>query len=126
VRLLVDTHVLIWAINEPERIPRRVGEAMGSPGNLTFVSAVCLWEIAIKSRMGKLEAPQELPDLVDRHPDFRVLEINAAHAWKVRSLPTLHRDPFDQMLVAQALVENMTVVTHDRMLARYGVPIIAV
>ena len=126
MKLLIDTHVLLWGINAPERVPRAVGQALASPSNQTFVSAVCIWEIAIKARIGKLDAPEDLLDLVGRHTDFRILDITAAHAWRVRRLPNLHRDPFDQLLVAQALVEDMTVVTHDRSIGQYGVPILAV
>ena len=126
MRLLVDTHVLIWGINEPHRVPPVIAHAMAAPFNETFVSVVCLWEIAIKSRLGRLNAPHDLPDLIERNPDYRVLQISAEHAWRVRTLPLLHRDPFDQLLVAQAIVENMTIVTHDRSISRYGVPILAV
>jgi len=126
LRLLIDTHVLIWGINQPDRVPPSVAAAMASPNNSTFISAVCLWEIAVKTRLGKLHAPDNLPDVVGRNPDIRILPITAEHAWRVRSLSALHRDPFDQMLVAQALVEDMTIVTHDPIIARYGVPIIAV
>ena len=92
------------------------------------MSVVCLWEIAIKKRIGKLSAPDDLLARVERHPDYKVLPplITAAHAWRVRTLPLHHRDPFDQLLVAQALTEQMTVVTHDRSISRYGVPILAV
>ncbi len=126
MKLLVDTHVLLWGISDPERIPRAVGVAMGSAANQTFVSVVCLWEIAIKKQLGKLAAPDDLPAIVARHPDYRVLSISAAHAWQVRTLPPLHRDPFDQLLVAQAMVEDMTIVTHDPVIARYGVPVVTV
>jgi PIN domain nuclease of toxin-antitoxin system len=126
LRLLVDTHVLLWAITEPRRIPLAVGHAMGSPENETFISVICFWEIAIKKRTGKLSAPDDLLEQVERHPDFRMLPITAAHAWRVKTLPLHHRDPFDHLLVAQALIEHMTVVTHDRAISQYGVPILAV
>jgi PIN domain nuclease of toxin-antitoxin system len=126
LKLLVDTHVLLWGINEPRRVPIAVAHAMGSPHNETYVSVVCLWEIAIKKKLGKLAAPDDLLEQVERHPDYKVLPITAAHAWRVRTLPPYHRDPFDQLLVAQALTEQMTVVTHDRSISRYGVPILAV
>jgi PIN domain nuclease of toxin-antitoxin system len=126
LRLLVDTHVLLWAVTEPQRIPIAVGHAMGLRANETFVSVVCLWEIAIKKRLGKLSAPDDLLEQVERHPDYRMLPITAAHAWRVKTLPLHHHDPFDHLLVAQALTEQMTVVTHDRAISRYGVPILAV
>jgi len=125
LKLLIDTHVLIWSFSDPERLPPTVRSALGSPLNRPYVSVVCLWEIAIKLRSGKLTAPLDLPEQIADHPAFDLLEITAAPAWRVRRLPTLHRDPFDQLLIAQAFVEGMTIVTHDRMIKAYGVPIIA-
>ena len=122
MRLLLDTHVIIWGLEEPRRIPRAVALAMGAPENEVLVSVVSLWEIAIKTRLGKLDAPADLPKVIERRGDYRILPISAAHAWRVRVLPALHHDPFDQLLIAQALIEDMTIVTHDRWIAQYAVP----
>ena len=124
MRLLIDTHVLLWSIDDPSRLAAPARRAIESIENDIFVSAVCLWEIAIKLRSGRLKAADDLPDQIADHPDFRLLPIETEHVWRVRRLPRIHGDPFDQLLIAQALVENMTVVTHDRIIGQYGVPII--
>ena len=87
------------------------------------VSVVNLWEIAIKRRTGDLDAPDDLPDIVHRL-GHRVLDIDERHAWHVRNLPSHHGDPFDRLLVAQAQIEDLALVTHDRTLERYDVRII--
>jgi PIN domain nuclease of toxin-antitoxin system len=126
LKLLLDTHVLLWTISTPERIPVAVRRAIAAPGNSAYVSVVCLWEIAIKVRKGRLEAPDNLPAVIAGIPHFTILPVSAEHAWRVRQLGLLHRDPFDHLLVAQAQIEEMTVVTHDREIERYGVPVLAV
>jgi PIN domain nuclease of toxin-antitoxin system len=118
--------VLLWGVAEPWRVPQHVAAALASPRNTTLVSVVCLWEAAIKSGLGKLNAPANLPEIVQRHGDFRLLPIEVAHVWQVRDLPPIHRDPFDRLLIAQAMVEDMTIVTRDAWMSRYGVPTIAV
>lgn len=88
-----------------------------------FVSAASLWEIAIKRRKGQLTAPDNLPDLISGM-GHQILDVRLDHAWHVRTLPLLHGDPFDRLIVAQAQVENLTLVTHDRRLFDYDVRII--
>ena len=104
----------------PERLPDHVLAAIRSTNDQIFVSVASIWEIAIKTRSGKLRAPADLPELIDNDPDYHLLTILPEHAWRVRQLPLLHRDPFDHLLVAQALVENLAIVTHDHALAGYG------
>ena len=86
-------------------------------------SVINLWEIAIKTSTGKLAAPADLMRQVQSNPDFTVLPVQAEHAWRVRDLPRLHGDPFDHLLVAQALCENLTMMTRDAWMGRYGVPV---
>ena len=104
----------------PERLPAAVRAAIRSPDDQIFVSVASLWEVAIKMRNGKLNAPDDLPDLIRADPDYELLPILQEHAWQVGQLPLLHRDPFDQLLVAQALVEDLTIVTHDHVVAAYA------
>jgi PIN domain nuclease of toxin-antitoxin system len=120
LRLLLDTHALLWGFMSPERLPAAVRAAIRSPDDQIFVSVASLWEVAIKMRNGKLNAPDDLPDLIRADPDFELLPILQEHAWQVRQLPLLHRDPFDQLLVAQALVEHLTIVTHDHEIVAYA------
>jgi PIN domain nuclease of toxin-antitoxin system len=81
--------------------------------------------IAIKARKGQLSPPDDLPAQIRANPQLKLLGITAQHAWRVRHLPRLHADPFDQMLISQALCERLALVTHDRLMANYGVPILA-
>ena len=88
---------------------------------VVLVSAVCIWEAAIKSALGKLRVPDDLPSLLDQFA-FERLPISDAHAWRVRDLPPVHQDPFDRLLAAQALCEQATVVSADAIFDSYAVP----
>jgi PIN domain nuclease of toxin-antitoxin system len=96
---------------------------IADPGNPVFVSAVSAWEVAVKKGLGKLEAPADFEDQVNTHR-YEPLDITIAHAWAVESLPMLHKDPFDRLLVAQAMLESLTIVTRDRNIARYDVSVV--
>ena len=124
MKLLLDTHVLLWGMSEPRRLSAAAKAALEMPSNDLFVSVATLWEIAIKSRKGQLETPDDLPQLIEESPDYRLLGITPEHVWRVRRLPRLHGDPFDHLLVAQALCEEMALVTHDGAMAQYGVTIV--
>jgi PIN domain nuclease of toxin-antitoxin system len=119
VRLLLDTLVLIYAIESPERLSKTAASAVESPANILELSSISICEIAIKSLLGKLEFSeaslrQALIDL-----DVRVLPYSGEHAMRMFELPNHHRDPFDRQLIAQALSENIPIVTSDEVFARY-------
>ncbi len=101
VNLLLDTHVLIWWLADPGRLSVRAREAIGDGGNIVFVSAVSVWEMAIKAGLGKLRRPDDL-DAQMKRERFQELPLRHAHAQAVAQLQMLHRDPFDRMLIAQA------------------------
>jgi PIN domain nuclease of toxin-antitoxin system len=127
--VLFDTAALIRWLEGPDVLGANVIPALQAApasGPPIVVSVASLWEIAIKSAVGKLEAPADLPERLAAHPDFSILAITPAHAWSTRTLPLFkdHRDPFDRLLAAQALVENLTVATPDSAFARYGVSVI--
>jgi PIN domain nuclease of toxin-antitoxin system len=124
VRLLLDTHVVLWGFTEPDRISTAAREAMASRQNRCFVSLASLWEIAIKTRKGQLSAQMDLPGLIEANQDLRPLPISVEHVWRVRRLPRLHGDPFDHLLISQALCEDMILVTHDRAMGDYGVDVL--
>ena len=118
---LFDTHLLIWVINEPERIPENIAALMeeGAPGR--YFSAVAIWESAIKSALGR-------PDFnVDPHvlhvillkAGFTEIAFNGRHGLATRYMPPIHRDPFDRAMIAQANIEGLTLVTADALLAEY-------
>jgi PIN domain nuclease of toxin-antitoxin system len=125
VRLLLDTHVLLWAASEPETLSDEARESLADGANDVLVSAVSGWELAIKQSLGKLILPrpveQWLPEVL-RRTGFSVAEVSLAAALRVRALPWHHRDPFDRLLVAQAAEGGFTLVTRDQALERYGVP----
>jgi PIN domain nuclease of toxin-antitoxin system len=124
VTLLLDTHlVLWWMAGEPSRISERALATLGSPGNEPVVSAVTIWEAAIKRGLGKLEAPGDLLEQLER-AGVGLLPISPRHADLVGLLPLHHRDPFDRLLVAQATVERLPIVSHDTALARYDVEVV--
>jgi PIN domain nuclease of toxin-antitoxin system len=119
-RLLVDTHALLWWLTDDPGLSATARDALADPTNDVRVSTASLWEIAVKRALGKLTAPGDLPDQIEA-AGFAWLSIHAEHAWKVRDLPGHHRDPFDRLLVAQALVEGMPVVSADTRFGAYGV-----
>jgi PIN domain nuclease of toxin-antitoxin system len=118
MRVLLDTHLLLWALSSPARLSKRARERIES--SEVFVSAASIWEIGIKSAVGKLDAdPAEVFAGVEP-AGFCHLPIVGAHAVRVATLPPLHRDPFDRLLVAQARVEPMILLTNDDVLGDYG------
>lgn len=119
MRLLLDTHVLLWWL-AGEPLASRATAAISSADSDVWVSAASVWEMSIKAGLGKLTAPDDLPDQLARH-GFDILPIGLAHARGVRLLPPHHADPFDRMLVAQAQREQLTVVTRDADIRRYKV-----
>lgn len=122
MNLLLDTHVAIWWLSGDRRLSATTRKAIEDVPNV-FLSAVSLWEIFVKQDTGRLDLP---PGFVDAlHDDFIELRLTFDHAVEGRSLPLLHRDPFDRMLVAQAKVEGLTIVTADPVLSGYGVPVLA-
>lgn len=123
MRVLLDTHVLLWSLAEPERIGAEAAEAFRNQITGTVVSTASLWEISIKRAAGKLTAPDDLPELI-KSLGHDILSIRPDHAWRAGGLPMHHRDPFDRMIVAQALVEDLVLVTHDARLADYELRIL--
>lgn len=121
-RLLLDTHTLLWWKSNDSRLTRSATEAIQT-ASVVFVSAASAWEIAIKSAIGRIRLPQALADGV-RESGFFELPVSFEHANAVEILPAHHGDPFDRMLVAQATVERLVFVTHNRAFERYGIPII--
>ena len=121
--LLIDTHAALWWFIDDPRLPKTAREAIADPAVPVFFSTASAWELAIKASIGKLP---EMPDVPGRLPGFvsgsgfRLLPIQLDHAMRAGDLPQHHRDPFDRLLVAQADIENLTVVTRDPMFPKYG------
>ncbi len=122
MKLLLDTNVILrWAAQLP--IASEASALIADPANRCWVSACALQEIAIKVRAGKLRVDADLPSLITLN-GFEILSVTAAHAWAVRDLPLIHRDPFDHLVIAQARIEQMALVTSDRIIERYDVAVI--
>jgi PIN domain nuclease of toxin-antitoxin system len=124
LRILLDTHCWLWLCAEPERFSKETLRELADPKTDRLLSAASVWEIVIKHGLGKLSLPVAPGDFVPSRlaqTGTGVLNISAAHALRVAGLPDHHRDPFDRMIVAQALIEGLVVLTVDRVLRRYGV-----
>ena len=124
MKLLLDTHVFLWwLVRSATSLAQSAATAIGDPQNRILVSVVVLWEIAIKRVIGKLSAPIDLEKDVTRI-GFELLTLQVTHIVATEHLPMHHRDPFDRMLVAQAVVEGATLVTRDPNIMLYGVSIL--
>ena len=119
MRLLVDTHVLLWWLNDDPLAPEAAA-AIADPTNQVFASAASVWEATIKRALGKLELDGSLADAAESS-GFTPIPVTVAHAEAAGDLPDLHRDPFGRMLIAQAIVESLTVITRDRTIGAYDV-----
>ncbi|MBI5510860.1 MAG: type II toxin-antitoxin system VapC family toxin [Deltaproteobacteria bacterium] len=118
---LLDTHALIWALQEPKKLGKGARGALESGQNVVWVSAASAWEIAIKAGYGKIRFPlAALPEALG-DAGFVELAVNLRHTIVVKDLPPIHRDPFDRLLVAQALEEGLVLITHDEALSAYQV-----
>ena len=122
MRLLVDTHLLLWAAAASRRLPKEARRLMEDPAHEVLYSAASLWEIAIKATLRKADFKADVallrPALAEM--GFGELPISGVHAERVATLPPVHKDPFDRMLVAQSLCEPLVLLTNDDVLAGYG------
>ncbi len=120
MRLLLDTHILLWWLGDNPSLPARADTLIADPANEVFVSPISLWEIAIKARLGKIVADVDDVRAAVLESGFVSLPFSLEHAVTVVRLPDHHRDPFDRALVAQAWYEPLHLLTHDRLIAAYG------
>ena len=123
MKILLDTHVLLWWLDDPSLLSTKAREAISNEENIVFVSAVSIWEITIKQSLGKLRIPQGIDSLL--HKDFFTeLPVSILHARMVGQLSNVHSDPFDRLLIAQSLLEKALLVTRDNVFKKYEVPLI--
>ncbi len=125
MKLLLDTHALLWWLDDDPRLAAAAADLIESADSEIIVSIVSLWEIAIKHRLGKLQATAATIAAAADASGFRLLAIALPHLATLARLPTHHRDPFDHLLIAQAMVEDATLVTADHVLAAYPVTTLA-
>ena len=119
MKFLLDTHLLLWWLSNSPLLSAQARQLIGDPGNAIFVSAVSLWEVWLKSSIGKLRVPSGFAEKLAAEP-FGNLPLRAEHTPVVAMLEWHHRDPFDRMLIAQAGSENLVLLTADRALGAYG------
>jgi PIN domain nuclease of toxin-antitoxin system len=122
-RLLVDSHVLLWHVLDDPRLGPAPTAAIEADDAEVVVSVASLWEIAIKKALGKLEAPEDLPERIQLL-GFEILPVTPEHAWAVRALPHHHRDPFDRLVIALAQLERLPIVTADPAFSDYDVTVV--
>jgi len=124
LRILLDTGCWLWSLTDPDRLNKRARELIADPAQELFLSAASSWEIAIKTALGKLRLPEAPDRYVPRRMesmDIQGLPVEHAHALRVFSLPAHHRDPFDRILIAQAQMESLAILTADPAFAAYDV-----
>ena len=120
MRLLLDTHVLVWWLEDNPKLKSEICEVIANPENEIFISSVTIWEISIKKGKGQLDVTDDLAGILQK-AGYQSLDITFAHGWAAGKLPLLHRDPFDRMLIAQAQIENLILVTEDAQILNYQV-----
>jgi PIN domain nuclease of toxin-antitoxin system len=123
VRLLLDTHTLLWRIDDPTQLAEEARLAIANGRNSVFMSPISILEIVIKQATGKLRVPATLLTILEACR-FAELALSIAHAAEVQELPPIHKDPFDRTLIAQARVEGLTLVSRDAQLSRYDVALL--
>jgi len=128
MRILLDTHIALWAVSDDSRLSLHARELIAAPRNLVWVSAVSIWEISIKHSLGRGDMPISGAQALEffRQSGYRMLPVSPEHAAAVESLALHHQDPFDRLLVAQSLTEPLRLLTHDATVARYSDSVILV
>ena len=127
MKALLDTHIFLWWIADDPRLSSRIRQIISNGDNVLYLSAASGWEIAIKARLGKLKLPANPPSFIAgqlANNAITPLPVEMSHALHVYTLPDYHRDPFDRLLVAQARIENLPILTADPQIARYSVKVI--
>lgn len=125
MRFLLDTHTFIWWNLKPPQLPAHVLALIVDPQNTILLSLVSVWEMQVKLQVGKLTLPAPLPEIIEKQSEqLDLLPITLAHIFSLEHLPLHHRDPFDRLLIAQAQVEDIPVLSHDSIFAQYPIQVI--
>jgi len=128
MRILLDTHIILWAVTDSPKLPDAAREMIQDERNRIYFSSASIWEVAIKHSLASGQIPVSSRELLQyvRQSGYEELPVSAEHAATVESLPPVHKDPFDRILVAQAFSEPMRLLTHDWMLGQYGASVFLV
>ena len=123
MKYLLDTHTLIWLIEASSKVSMEIRENLKFSGNLTFLSSASLWEIALKTSIGKLELKLPFDKLLSdlRNTDIIILQLEDDYLRNLTNLPRIHKDPFDRLLISTAIVEGLTIITADENIQKYDV-----
>lgn len=122
MRALLDTHAFIWWVTDDSQLSANARNLIADSGNILFLSVVSAWEIVIKNKLGKLTLPEPVEQYIPGRlaiNRFESLPIQMSHVLQIASLPSIHRDPFDRILIAQSQVENLPIVTIDQQITQY-------
>lgn len=123
MRLLIDSHIAYWSVTAKNLIRPQLREVLEQPEHEIFFSVASLWELTIKASKGKLNLAPQFAETITTETGFEYLPVLPHHIKPLRDLPHIHKDPFDRLLIAQALAEGLTFVTEDAHLGKYGVPV---
>lgn len=121
---LIDTHVLLWIVNDENQLSRKAGKMFLDAKNKIYVSTASIWEMAIKISLDKLSIPGKLPEFVEKHiiaNNILILPVELKHLYKLENMPFYHRDPFARLLIAQSIVENIDIISSDTHFDHYPV-----
>lgn len=124
MRLLLDTHASLWWTGAPERLSQRVSSLLADTNNELFLSLASVWEMQIKVQIGKLRLDLPIPRLIEHQQltnNLQILQIDLVHVWALEDLPNYHKDPFDRIIIAQATVEGLPILSVDEMFDGYPV-----
>lgn len=124
MKLLLDTHIFLWLNSDPEKLSETILKACSTSDNELYLSLVSPWEIQIKQQLGKLQLYNPLSDLIKTQIDQNgliILPVKLEHIYALSNLPAIHKDPFDRLLIAQAKIESMVLVSEDKMIRNYQV-----
>lgn len=123
MKLLLDTNVLIWWLENPSQLSKDARVLIREGDNLVYISAAAIWEITIKKSLNKLQSPDNLESLI-KEENFLLLPITANHAFALKNLPSYHKDPFDRIQITQAQMEGLTFLTRDKKIMKYNISIL--
>jgi len=123
MKYLLDTHAVIWYFEDSQKFPQKTVKLVDNPDNSVFISSVSLWEIAIKINLGKLGIKSSFDDLLDavNTSDFEILQIQDDYLKLLSTLPNIHKDPFDRLIITSAIAEDLTIITADENMQKYDV-----
>ena len=124
MKFLLDTHTFLWFINDDKKLSLKSKEIISNPNNIRYLSYASIWEIAIKSGLGRIDLPDDFENFITEQLNINYIEIfpfRISHFAKVKELPFFHKDPFDRIIIAQSIVENLTVLGIDSIFDKYGI-----